>query len=63
LDARLDIMEQIAPAPVRTRAYLVHRDIKPPTIFLENSGRVACWTSHGRVAESELTKVGSSPAR
>ena len=40
---------------------LVHRDIKPANLFLENSGRVRV-VDFGmvRVAESNLTKVGSS---
>ncbi len=40
---------------------LVHRDIKPANLFLENSGRVRVLDfGMVRVAESELTKVGSS---
>ena len=39
----------------------MHRDIKPANLFLENSGRVRVLDfGMVRVAESELTKVGSS---
>ena len=41
--------------------HLVHRDIKPANLFLETSGRVRVLDfGMVRVADSELTKVGSS---
>ena len=61
-DARLAIMEQVsAGLQYAHEHHLVHRDIKPANLFLENSGRVRVLDfGMVRVAESELTKVGSS---
>jgi serine/threonine protein kinase len=61
-DARLAIMEQVAAGlQYAHEHHLVHRDIKPANLFLENSGRVRVLDfGMVRVAESELTKVGSS---
>jgi serine/threonine-protein kinase len=61
-DARLAIMEQVsAGLQYAHDRHLVHRDIKPANLFLENSGRVRVLDfGMVRVAESELTKVGSS---
>ena len=61
-DTRLSIMEQVsAGLQYAHEHHLVHRDIKPANLFLENSGRVRVLDfGMVRVAESELTKVGSS---
>ncbi len=61
-DARLSIMEQVADGlQYAHEHHLVHRDIKPANLFLENSGRVRVLDfGMVRVAESELTKIGSS---
>jgi serine/threonine protein kinase len=61
-DARLAIMEQVAAGlQYAHERRLVHRDIKPANLFLENSGRVRVLDfGMVRVAESELTKIGSS---
>ena len=61
-DARLAIMEQVsAGLQYAHEHHLVHRDIKPANLFLENSGRVRVLDfGMVRVAESELTKIGSS---
>ena len=61
-DQKLSIMEQVSAGLEYAHAReLVHRDIKPANLFLENSGRVRV-VDFGmvRVAESELTKAGSS---
>jgi serine/threonine protein kinase len=61
-EQKLSIMEQIAEGLEYAHArHLVHRDIKPANIFLENSGRVKVLDfGMVRVAESELTRVGST---
>ena len=61
-DIKLSIMEQVAEGLEYAHAkHLVHRDIKPANLFLENSGRVKVLDfGMVRVAESELTKIGSS---
>src|ERR1041385_1997554 len=61
-DVKLSIMEQVAEGLEYAHAkHLVHRDIKPANLFLENSGRVKVLDfGMVRVAESELTKIGSS---
>ena len=61
-DARLAIMEQVASGlQYAHEHHLVHRDIKPANLFLETSGRVRVLDfGMVRVADSELTKVGSS---
>ena len=61
-DGRLAIMEQVsAGLQYAHEHHLVHRDIKPANLFLENSGRVRVLDfGMVRVAESELTKIGSS---
>ena len=61
-EEKLSIMEQVCDGLQYAHEHkLVHRDIKPANLFLENSGRVRV-VDFGmvRVAESELTKVGSS---
>ena len=59
---KLSIMEQVCDGLQYAHEHkLVHRDIKPANLFLENSGRVRVLDfGMVRVAESELTKVGSS---
>jgi serine/threonine protein kinase len=59
---KLSIMEQICDGLQYAHDHnLVHRDIKPANLFLENSGKVRVLDfGMVRVAESELTKVGSS---
>jgi len=59
---KLSIMEQVAEGLEYAHARkLVHRDIKPANLFLENSGRVKVLDfGMVRVAESQLTKIGSS---
>jgi serine/threonine-protein kinase len=59
---KLFIMEQIAEGLEYAHARrLVHRDIKPANVFLENSGRLKVLDfGMARVAESELTRVGST---
>lgn len=59
---KLSIMEQICDGLQYAHDHkLVHRDIKPANLFLENSGHVRVLDfGMVRVAESELTKVGSS---
>ena len=61
-DSKLSIMEQVADGLEFAHArQLVHRDIKPANLFLEDSGRVKVLDfGMVRVAESELTKIGSS---
>jgi serine/threonine-protein kinase len=61
-DQKLAIMEQVCDGLEFAHANrLVHRDIKPANLFLENSGRVRVLDfGMVRVAESHLTKVGSS---
>ena len=61
-EARLSIMEQVAGGLEYAHARkLVHRDIKPANLFLQNSGVVKVLDfGMVRVAESELTKIGSS---
>jgi serine/threonine-protein kinase len=61
-EAKLSIMEQVSEGLEYAHAkQLVHRDVKPANLFLENSGRVKVLDfGMVRVAESELTKVGSS---
>jgi serine/threonine-protein kinase len=61
-DQKLAIMEQVCDGLEFAHANrLVHRDIKPANLFLENSGRVRVLDfGMVRVAESQLTKVGSS---
>ena len=61
-DEQLAIMEQVCDGlQYAHEHHLVHRDIKPANLFLENSGRVRVLDfGMVRVAESELTKVGSS---
>ncbi len=59
---KLSIMEQVCDGLQYAHEHkLVHRDIKPANLFLENSGRVRV-VDFGmvRVAESNLTKVGSA---
>lgn len=59
---KLSIMEQVCDGLQYAHEHkLVHRDIKPANLFLENSGKVRVLDfGMVRVAESELTKVGSS---
>jgi serine/threonine protein kinase len=59
---KLSIMEQVCDGlQYAHEHHLVHRDIKPANLFLENSGKVRVLDfGMVRVAESELTKVGSS---
>jgi len=61
-DEKLSIMEQVSEGlQYAHERKLVHRDIKPANLFLENSGNVRVLDfGMVRVAESELTKVGSS---
>jgi serine/threonine-protein kinase len=61
-DAKLSIMEQVCDGLQYAHDHhMVHRDIKPANLFLENSGRVRVLDfGMVRVAESELTKAGSS---
>uniref|UniRef100_Q01YI9 non-specific serine/threonine protein kinase n=1 Tax=Solibacter usitatus (strain Ellin6076) TaxID=234267 RepID=Q01YI9_SOLUE len=61
-EAKLSIMEQVSSGLQYAHEHqLVHRDIKPANLFLENSGRVKVLDfGMVRVAESELTKAGSS---
>src|SRR5215471_4759479 len=61
-EGKLSVMEQVAEGlEYAHHKNLVHRDIKPANLFLENSGRVKVLDfGMVRVAESELTKVGSS---
>ncbi len=61
-DQKLSIMEQVSAGLEYAHARkLVHRDIKPANLFLEDSGRVRVLDfGMVRVAESELTKAGSS---
>ena len=61
-DEKLAIMEQVCEGLQYAHEHrLVHRDIKPANLFLEDSGRVVVLDfGMVRVAESELTKVGSS---
>jgi serine/threonine protein kinase len=61
-EGKLSIMEQVAGGLEYAHSrQLVHRDIKPANLFLETSGRVKLLDfGMVRVAESELTKVGSS---
>jgi len=61
-EGKLSVMEQIAGGLEYAHARrLVHRDIKPANLFLENSGVVKVLDfGMVRVAESELTKIGSS---
>lgn len=61
-DGKLGIMEQICDGLQYAHEHkLVHRDIKPANLFLENSGRVRVLDfGMVRVAESELTRAGSS---
>jgi eukaryotic-like serine/threonine-protein kinase len=61
-EQKLSIMEQVSAGLEYAHArHLVHRDIKPANLFLENSGRVRVLDfGMVRVAESELTKAGSS---
>jgi serine/threonine-protein kinase len=59
---KLSIMEQVCDGLEYAHAHkLVHRDIKPANLFLEDSGRVRVLDfGMARVAESELTRVGSA---
>ena len=61
-EGKLSIMEQVSAGLQYAHEHnLVHRDIKPANLFVENSGRVKVLDfGMVRVAESELTKVGSS---
>jgi serine/threonine-protein kinase len=61
-DQKLAIMEQVCEGLEYAHDHnLVHRDIKPANLFLENSGRaVVLDFGMVRVAQSELTKVGSA---
>jgi serine/threonine protein kinase len=61
-EQKLYIMEQVAEGLEYAHGKnLVHRDIKPANLFLENSGRVRVLDfGMVRVAESQLTRVGSS---
>jgi serine/threonine-protein kinase len=61
-DQKLAIMEQVCDGLEYAHTHrLVHRDIKPANLFLENSGRIRVLDfGMVRVAESQLTKVGSS---
>jgi serine/threonine-protein kinase len=61
-EAKLSIMEQVAAGLQYAHEHnLIHRDIKPANLFLEKTGRVKVLDfGMVRVAESELTKVGSS---
>src|SRR4051794_9414441 len=61
-EGKLSIMEQVsAGLQYAHEHHLIHRDVKPANLFLENSGRVKVLDfGTVRVAESELTKVGSS---
>jgi serine/threonine protein kinase len=59
---KLSLMEQVCEGLEYAHARnLVHRDIKPANLFLEDSGRVRVLDfGMARVAESELTKMGST---
>ena len=59
---KLSIMEQVCDGlQFAHERNMVHRDIKPANIFLEDSGRVRLLDfGMARVAQSELTKVGST---
>jgi serine/threonine protein kinase len=61
-DEKLSIMEQVCEGLQYAHEHkLVHRDIKPANLFLEKTGRVRVLDfGMVHVAESELTKVGSS---
>jgi eukaryotic-like serine/threonine-protein kinase len=61
-DEKLSIMEQVCDGlQFAHDRKMVHRDIKPANLFLETSGRVRVLDfGMVRVAESELTKAGSS---
>jgi serine/threonine-protein kinase len=61
-EARLSIMEQVSAGLQYAHDHgLVHRDVKPANLFLEASGRVKVLDfGMVRVADSELTKAGSS---
>jgi len=59
---KLSVMEQVCDGLQYAHEHnLVHRDIKPANLFLEDSGKVRVLDfGMVRVAESELTKVGSA---
>jgi serine/threonine-protein kinase len=61
-DEKLSIMEQVCEGLQYAHEHnLVHRDIKPANLFLEKTGHVRVLDfGMVRVAESQLTKVGSS---
>jgi hypothetical protein len=61
-EGKLSTMEQVCDGLQHAHEmHLVHRDIKPANLFLEDSGRVRVLDfGMVRVAESELTRVGSS---
>ena len=61
-EEKLSLMEQVCEGlNYAHERRMVHRDIKPANLFLENSGRVRILDfGMVRVAESQLTKVGSS---
>src|SRR6185503_13333361 len=61
-DEKLSIMEQVCEGlNYAHERRIVHRDIKPANLFLENAGRIRVLDfGMVRVAESQLTKVGSS---
>ena len=61
-DEKLSIMEQVCAGLQYAHDHrLVHRDIKPANLFLEKSGTVRVLDfGMVRVAESELTRAGSS---
>jgi serine/threonine-protein kinase len=61
-EARLAIMEQVSAGLQYAHDHgLVHRDVKPANLFLEDSGRVKVLDfGMVRVADSDLTRAGSS---
>ncbi len=61
-ESKLSIMEQVCSGLQYAHDHkLIHRDVKPANIFLENTGRVKVLDfGMVRVEESELTRVGSS---
>ena len=61
-DEKLSIMEQVCEGLQYAHEHnLVHRDVKPANLFLENSGHVKVLDfGMVRVAQSELTRAGSA---
>jgi serine/threonine-protein kinase len=61
-DEKISIMEQVCEGlQYAHERHLVHRDVKPANLFLENSGHVRVLDfGMVRLADSELTRAGSS---